>query len=66
MKAHTSSPLRRKSGPRGVSYSVLVTTVLALGACRHVPSAPIDPAANAARLSAQSLSDPAVADALAQ
>jgi len=34
-------------------------------ACQHVPLAPIDPAANAVRLSTRSLADPTVRDALA-
>ncbi|HEY7672173.1 MAG TPA: TolC family protein [Gammaproteobacteria bacterium] len=35
-------------------------------ACQHVPPAPIDPAANGARIAARSLADPLVHDALAR
>jgi outer membrane protein TolC len=45
-----------------------ITIVIALvgAACQHVPPAPIDPQANAARIGARSLADPTVSAALAR
>jgi outer membrane protein, heavy metal efflux system len=62
------NPVRPRRGAvrRDVSRLAVVAALLAMSACRHVPSAPIDPAANAERLSARSLSDSAVTSALAQ
>jgi outer membrane protein TolC len=48
-----------------IAYIGLACAIMTVSSCRHVPSAPIDPATNAQRLEARSLDDPSVAQALA-
>jgi outer membrane protein TolC len=45
---------------------ILTSALLTVGACRHVPPAPIDPGANARQLESRSLRDPSVSDALSR
>ncbi|HEX5048064.1 MAG TPA: TolC family protein [Gammaproteobacteria bacterium] len=45
---------------------VVIALAVVCAACEHVPLAPIDPAANAARIVSRSLADPSVGDALAR
>src|SRR5262245_18782921 len=45
---------------------IAIMCALVCGACEHVPPAPIDPSANAARIVARSLADPAIGETLAK
>src|SRR5262245_9082403 len=59
-------PARTCSATSGAGLAArCVAIALLCGGCQHVPPAPIDPAANATRLSTRSLAEPTVRDALA-
>lgn len=50
----------------GVMRLIIVSTLLTVSACRHVPNAPIDPGANARQLESRSLQDPSVTEAFSR
>ncbi|HET8699190.1 MAG TPA: hypothetical protein VFO94_17025, partial [Gammaproteobacteria bacterium] len=56
----------KRSPPADPRLAITIVIALAGAACQHVPPAPLDPSANAARIAARSLRDPAVSDALAR
>jgi outer membrane protein TolC len=56
----------RRSALPSFRLDIAVMLATACAACTHVPPAPIDPSANAARIASRSLADPAVSEALAR
>src|SRR5262245_35349715 len=66
LQTRAAKQLRKRRSVAVIGSLVGAGMLLACSACQHVAPAPIDPTANAERLAARTLADPAVTAALAR